>query len=233
MTQPILPHGPLEALSDTLWRVEGALPKIPLRRVMAVARYPDGRLVIHNAICLNDQTRAALEALGRPSYLIVPNGWHRLDAAAYKARYPSIRVLCPRGAARRVAQKVAVDGDIDSLPRQDGIEMRHLAGIREAEGVLSVRGADGVSLVLNDIVFHQPHLPGVHGLVMRYLTDSTGGPKVTRIGRWFVTQDKAALRRDLETLAETPALRRVLVAHGTLMDQSPAADLRRAAATLG
>src|SRR5690606_38404698 len=80
-------HGPLERLEDNLWRVEGALPNMALRRVMTVVRMADGRLVIHSAIALPDELMAQIEAWGRPSYLLVPNAYHRLDAPAYKARY--------------------------------------------------------------------------------------------------------------------------------------------------
>src|SRR5690606_38404699 len=79
-------HGPLERLEDNLWRVEGALPNMALRRVMTVVRMADGRLVIHSAIALPDELMAQIEAWGRPSYLLVPNAYHRLDAPAYKAR---------------------------------------------------------------------------------------------------------------------------------------------------
>jgi len=52
-TWTALPHGPIEKLEDNLWRVEGTLPKNPpFKRVMTVVRLGDGRLVVHNAICL-------------------------------------------------------------------------------------------------------------------------------------------------------------------------------------
>lgn len=226
-----LPHGPVERLADNLLRVEGSLPDMPLRRVMTVARLGDGRLLCHNAIALDEQGLRAVEALGAPALLLVPNGWHRLDARAWKARYPSLRVYCPAGARKRVEQVVAVDGSYDDVPADAAVRARHLEGVGRGEGVLEVRSPDGVTLVLNDIVFNQPHLPGFFGLVYRLL-GSSGGPKVTRFARWFMVKDRAALRADLERLAATPDLRRVIVSHVVPIVERPAEVLREVAATL-
>ncbi len=50
----VLAHGPAEPLAENLWRVEGALPGMSLRRVMTVAKRTDGRLVVHSAIALEE-----------------------------------------------------------------------------------------------------------------------------------------------------------------------------------
>jgi hypothetical protein len=60
----VLPHGPIEQLEPNLWRVEGSLPNMPLKRVMAIARTTAGELVIYNPIALEAAEMAQLEALG-------------------------------------------------------------------------------------------------------------------------------------------------------------------------
>ena len=52
---------------------------------------------------------AALEAYGRPAYLIVPSDKHRLDAKIWKDRYPEIQVIAPEGARAKVEETVQVD----------------------------------------------------------------------------------------------------------------------------
>lgn len=73
------PHGPLEKLSERLWRVEGDVPGVPMKRVMTIAKRANGDLVLHNAIALADKEMAEIEALGPVKTLVIPNGYHRLD----------------------------------------------------------------------------------------------------------------------------------------------------------
>jgi hypothetical protein len=216
-------------VAENLWCVEGSLPDMPLKRLMVIARRRDGGLVIHNAIALDEATMRAVEDLGAPAFLIVPNGWHRLDAQVYKQRYPALTVLCPEGARARVAEVVHVDGMYTDFPADPDIHLAHIEGVGRAEGVLSVRSADGVSLAFGDLVFNQPHLPGLFGFIYR-LMGSSGGPKVTFIFRMLAVKDRAAVREHLTRLAGTPDLRRVLVMHGVRMTDPEL--LRQAASTL-
>src|ERR1044071_2283106 len=93
----VLQHGPIEQLTERLWWVQGALPGMSLKRAMSVVRLESGGLAIHSAIALREAEQAQLEAWGKPELLIVPSGYHRLDAPRYKQRYPKLRVLAPRG----------------------------------------------------------------------------------------------------------------------------------------
>lgn len=225
----VLPHEPIEKLEDNLWRVEGQLENMPLKRVMTLARLPDGRLVIHSAIALGEAAMAEVEAWGEPAFLVVPNGYHRLDVSAFKRRYPKLQVVCPRAARSRVAEVAPVDLDLGELPPLPDVKLRHLEGCGDAEGVMVVRSGEGATLVLNDVVFNMPHLPGLKGLVFRYVTASSGGPRVSRVARMFIVKDRNALRADLERLAATPDLRRIIVSHHQIIDHDPGGTLRRVA----
>ncbi|HTU63347.1 MAG TPA: hypothetical protein VMF89_33025, partial [Polyangiales bacterium] len=110
-TWPHREHGALQQLAENLWLVEGPMPLTWIRRTMTVARDERGRLLLHSAIAMDAQRMAALEALGTPTWLVVPNGYHRLDAPAYKQRFPALHVVAPSGSAARVRQVVAVDAD--------------------------------------------------------------------------------------------------------------------------
>jgi hypothetical protein len=230
-TWTVLPHRPIEKLEDNLWRVEGDLPGMPLKRVMTLARRSDGGVVIHNGIALEESAMREIEAWGKPAVLVVPNGYHRLDAMVFKQRYPALKVLCPRGATKAVAEVVAPDGTYDDLPHDENVRLEHLAGTAEREGVMIVRSGGRTSLVFNDAIFNMPHKSGFSGFVMRYLTDSSGGPKVTRIGRMFVMKEAPALRAHFERLA-TPDLARIIVSHEDVINDKPADTLRAIAATL-
>lgn len=228
----VLPHDPIDKLAPDVWRVQGELANMPLLRVMTIARMSDGRLVIHNGIALEDAAMSEIEAFGEPAFLIVPNGYHRLDAPAYRERYPNIQVLCPSGARKKVAQVVPVSGSYRDFPADAKVELREVDGVGQAEGVMLVHSDDGTTLVINDLVFNMPHVPGFTGFIFRHLTQSSGGPRVTRIVRWFIMKDRRAVRAELERLADIPDLRRIIVSHHLVIDDQPAEVLRRVARTL-
>jgi hypothetical protein len=224
----VLPHRPLEKLAENLWRVEGDLPQGGGTRVMTIARLGDGRLVIHNAIALEESLMAEIEAFGTPSAIVVPNGFHRLDAKVFKKRYPSAKVFCPKGARKKVSQVVEVDGSYDDAPSDDTVRLQHLDGTREGEGVLEVRSSDGVTVTLNDAVCNLPQLSGAIG----FLLGPTGRASVPRFTRWMVMKEKAPFRAHLERLAHTENLRRVIVSHGKMITTAPAETLGAVAAEL-
>lgn len=232
-TWTVLPHQPIERLEDDLWRVEGSLPGIPLRRVMTIARRGDGRLVIHNAIALDAAAMAELDAWGEVGFILVPNGFHRLDARVFKERYPKAAVLCPRGSREKVEEVVAVDGAYDDFPADPGVRLETLDGVGAAEGVMIVESPGGrVTLVFNDAVFNMPHGTGFSGLVFRYLTQSTGGPRISRLVKLFVIKDRRAFRDHLARLAALPGLYRMIVSHDRTSEGDAAEALRRAIGTL-
>jgi hypothetical protein len=232
-----LPHGPLTPTGG-LWRVEGDLVSLPLKRVMVIARRTDGLLVVHNAMALEESAMKALEALGPVGFVVVPSGVHRLDAPLFKERYPNATFVCPAGARKKVEEVVPVDLTYDDFPHDDAVELRSLEGVKRAEGVMIVRakgdepGASGASLVFNDALFNMPHLPGLKGFVLKHVLQSSGELHVSRLFRLAVLKDKAAFARDLASLAETPDLRRILVAHHEVLEHDPAGALARVAASL-
>lgn len=229
-TWKVLPHGPIEKLSDRLWRVEGELDQ--LRRVMSIGKRADGTLVIHNGIALGDPEMAEVDAFGKVSTILVPNGFHRLDAKVFKDRYPDAKVLCPAGAKKKVAQVVAVDGAYDDFAADPHVELFTLDGTKAREGGMIVRADHDTSLVLNDAVFNMPHGTGFTGFVFRRITDSTGGPRVSRVMKWLVIADKPAFRAHLEKLAALPDLRRIVVSHHQTITDDPAGTLARVAAAV-
>jgi hypothetical protein len=224
-----LPHGPLIKLQENLWQVEGKLPKMALERRMCVAKLDGGGLVIHSAVTLDDEGMSALEALGPIAYLLVPSGFHRMDAAAFRERYPDAKILCPGGSRKKVSQVVDVDGSYDDLPEDGAVHLRHMEGVKGFEGVMRVAADEGTTLVFNDLFFNLPK--GEGGKLVR-LMGSTGGPKVTPGMLLFLIKDKKALAADLKLLAETPNLCRLVPGHGHVVEENAAQVLRDVAAQL-
>jgi hypothetical protein len=224
----VLRHDRIQKLEENLWAVAGALPRGPMNRRMSIVRLADGSLLFHNAVPLDDASMREVEAFGRPAFLAVPNGFHRLDVHAWKGRYPQLTVVCPPGARERVAKAVPVDGGWDLLPRDGTLESAPLEGSRWQEAALAVRHGARASLLFGDTVMNIPHGAG---LVLR-LIGSSGGPKVTPVARLFTVRNARALAAHLERLAATPGLVRLVPSHGELVEGDAGAVLRGVAARL-
>jgi hypothetical protein len=223
-------HGPIEKIAENLWRVQAKFPGAPIDREMILARLPDGRIIVHNAIALGDAEMREIESWGTPSFLIVPNGGHRLDARIWKTRYPSLRVVAPPGAKQKVEQVVAVD---DTAPDfGDGIRYQMFEGTEGREGVLVVPSASGTSLVFTDVLMNMHKLPGFGGFMMGLAGFVTKAPRVTFPARMALVKNKGTLRDELSKLADTPGLARLYFSHGVPVSEGAAVALREAAAAL-
>jgi hypothetical protein len=221
------PHRPIEKLEDNIWRVEGDLPDGNGTRVMTIVKLASGGLLIHNGIALEEDQMKEIEAFGKPEILIVPSGYHRLDSKVFKKRYPDVKVVAPAGAKKKVEQVVKVDGAYDGKI-DDTVTLRHLNGLKDAEGIIEIKHGGKTTLVFNDCVNNLPKLSGLFG----FLLSPTGMPAVPRITRWFMMKDGAAFKTDLEKLGETPSLARVIVSHGKPMTDDPGAILKTVASRL-
>jgi hypothetical protein len=224
-TWTVLPHRPIEKLADNLWRVSGMMGQV--QRQMVVARMRDGGLMIENAIALDDAEMKELEAWGRPTYLIVPNGYHRQDAAIWKARYPHLKVIAPPRGRNRIAKIVPVDLTTDEAPGDADVQIVPMPGCA-SDTLLQVRSGDDVTLTFCDTVLNVPKRSGAIGFMLA----PTGRVSAPRAARWLMIQDKRALAAQLEQLAALPGLRRVLVGHGAPITADPAGALRSVAQQL-
>src|ERR1043165_5255911 len=173
----VFPHSPLEALAPNLWIVRGEFPDSQLPRNMVVYRYGDGSLLLHSVVALDERTMRHLEALGKPSIMVIPNWDHWAHIVAFKKRYPDLTVVCPQASRARVEQRLAVDATCEAYFPRHGMQFYVPPGMDPVEGVLELPLGDGrVALLMNDLITNVPHQPGVWGLLLR-LTGSSGGPR--------------------------------------------------------
>src|SRR6185369_4479278 len=139
-------HGPIEKLASNLWRVSGSVPMVSLKRTMTVVRRDDGTLVVHSPIAMDEPAMTELETWGKPAFMLVPSPYHRLDAPAYRKRYPSLRAYAPRGARAKIETRVPIDGAYEDFPADPAVTLEPLAGVRDVEGVMRVRSPDGTTV---------------------------------------------------------------------------------------
>jgi hypothetical protein len=234
MDWKVLPHGPITELEENLWTVTGTfdIPFNPLKRVMTIVRRDDGKLVLHGLMALDEKTQAEAEALGEIAFLVVPSGFHRLDAGRYRARYPKTRMFTPAGARARVDKVAKTDATYEDYEADRATSLIDVDGLGKREGALVVRSKRGTTVVMNDALFNMPHETGVSGFVLRHVTQSTGGPKVSRTARLGLVTDRARYRAALEKIADTDGLVRVIVAHHIPIESDVGGALRKAASEL-
>ncbi len=223
----VLPHDPIQKLTENFWCVEGVMPDGKTKRKMSVIRLRDGSLLFHNAIALKEEAMQELEAFGRPAYIVVPGAFHRQDARIWKDRYPNAKVVAPAGAKKRVDRIAKVELDYRDAPGDDTVKLTYFDGCKEKEGYVEVRSESGTTLVINDVVFNLPKTGGLLGFVF----GPTGQASVPRISRWMVVKERSAVGEHLERLANIPDLRRIVVSHGDNIVDRPNEALRVARAT--
>jgi hypothetical protein len=225
----VLPHGRLTELDPGLWTVTGEvhMPLTPLERRMTVVRLKSGELIIYSAIALDEPQMRALEASGRPSFLIVPGDLHRMDAKIWMERYPGLKVLAPAGAREKVEEVVPIDAtDIDF--GDDGVRFVTVRGMEDHEAALIVRRPSGTTLIVNDII---GNMPKDSGLVLR-LTRFAGDHPQVPLPIKMTLKDKTVLRDQLLSWADIPDLRRIIMSHGDPIETNAQGELRAMADTL-
>ena len=151
--------------------------------------------------------------------MVVPNGYHRLDARPWKRRYPHIKVLCPPGARARVEKAVPVDATTDVL-RDRAVDFITVAGMGDAESALIVRRKQGTTLFVNDAIANVRHRPAYGAEIMaRMFGFGVKQPQVPREVRWFLVKEKRALAEQMRAWAALPDLRRIIPSHGEIIDR--------------
>jgi len=215
----ILPHGSLTKLADNLYTVTGQL-RMPLgetTRRMTIVRLAGERLAIYSAIALSDTEMAKVEALGKPTYLIVPSDIHRLDVKAWKRRYPQLMVIAPKGGRNKVNDLVHVDATELDLgdPR---VRLVAVAGTSDKEFAMIVETDTGKTLIVNDLIFNLPFIPGLAGIGLRVLGFRPGHPTMPKLVQMNLVKDRAVVAAQLQVWSQLAGLERVLVSHGEPID---------------
>ena len=228
----IFPHGNLEPLASNLWLVRGSMP-FPLRRNMIVYRLPDGTLVLYSVVAMNEEGMKALEALGRPAVMVIPNRGHLMDAAFYTKRYPDLKVACPPQGKKKALERCGrVDGTPEDLLKPLGIKVHPVHGVRNGELALELDIPGGKALITNDVIGGRDPEAGKSFLLR--LTGPPAGVRlgVARIVRWVMVHNKVDLRSWLHLMAENPALKLITASHAAPVDSDCAEALRDAATTV-
>jgi hypothetical protein len=215
----LYPHGPISFVDDGLFVVEGRWKRSVFERKMTVFRLASGEVAVHSAIAMDEAGMAALEAIGQPSWILVPNSLHYSDASWYADRYPSARVLVPASARGKLFEKVRrIDGSLDDdwpEAAQGELAVVPLQGTRIGE--VAIVHLPSRTLVLTDTVFNyrERDLPWLSRLLMR-ANRAYGRFGPSRIFTSFVVEDRDAFLGSIDALLEHE-FDRVIMSHGRIL----------------
>lgn len=229
-TENLLPHGGFKQIDQNLWVLNGTLPHhMPLPRSMTVFRMRDGGLWIHSAIAVDQNTQNKLESFGHPKYLVVPSTMHRLDAPVYKSTYPSIKVVCPEAAIKKVEEKVHVDESCENAFQGSEIKVHVIPGAKPIELAYELPLASGgKALVFNDLLVNVTESKGILGGFLK-LIGRVGSFRSPPSNKMLLLDDKKKFQAWLKEQSLRPEIQIVTVAHGEPVTQRAPQRLGEAA----
>jgi Domain of unknown function (DUF4336) len=200
---------------------------VRLRSRMTVVRVADGRLWVHSAGEPTPELCAELDRLGQVSWVVVPNRFHHIHAAAMKARYRDAQVIGPASATAR-NQRVAVDVALDDerlpalVPELSPVALRGVPFLDETlffhARTRTLIGADLMMCGCPADHWTWRWTSRVLGQFQRYKAP----PDV----RWK-TRGGPDVCRALDDIARLP-LERILVAHSDPIEDRPIEQLEEA-----
>jgi len=226
----LYPHGPINFVDDGLFVVEGRWKRSPFERKMTVFLLASGEVAVHSAIAMDEAGMAALEAIGRPAWILVPNSLHFSDAGWYADRYPSARVLVPAASRAKLFEKVRrIDGSLDDdWPESNRGELAVIPLQGTRIGEVAFVHAPSRTLVLTDAVFNYrgDDLPWLSRMFMR-ANRAYGGLGPSRMFTSFVVADQDAFLASMEAVLEHD-FARVIMSHGSVLATGGKAAIRDA-----
>jgi hypothetical protein len=129
---------------------------------------------------------------------------------------------------------VAVDALASEAHRGTGVKAAVMPGCKDGELYYEVPVGDGEhALVVADLLFNlREHYGGIHGLILRYVTASTGFFGMTRVARFVNLKSVGPLRDFLLDMARRRDLSMIVVGHGPPVTDNVSEHFREAAGLL-
>ena len=215
----------MNAIAENLWTLTYPLTELGahINRNVTLVRLHSGKVVIHSTASFTPQDVAAINALGKPGWLVEATTAHDTFAKEGKAAFPGIPYLAPEGFSEMVGFPTQ---PLDPPPAAwtDELAILELAGKAEKMREYAMLHRPTRTLIVADLAFHVTAEAGlgqrifaVAGLIGGK-DHETAMPRIEKLG----VKDKAAFERSLETLLGWD-FDRVIVGHGDVVETGKAA----------
>jgi len=218
-----------EIVDGRIWAIERPVwfSGVRLRARTSIVRLNDGRLLVHSPAPPSGSLVKQIADLGDVSWLLVPNCFHHLGTPAAAAAFPTAKVVGPKSAAARNPD-LRIDVDI------------HAPAFADAVPELALIPLDEVPFLDETLLYHRPTetLFGADVVLRadandhwswRFAARLTGCYERVRVPPDVRKKivDKAGASRSLHALEALP-IKRLVVAHGAVIEESPLAQLLEA-----
>ncbi len=219
-----------EIVPDQIWVKEGPvhLAGMHLLTRMTVLRMADG-MFLHSPVEIDDETRAAIEALGPVRAIIAPSTVHHLFVASAQAAFPDAATYGIEGLEEK-RDDLHFDGLIadDPPPLWAGQLDQIVIGNRVMREVDFLHRTTR-TLIATDLVENfQDETPGTNAFMRGFmeLVGMWGHPRPAPELRLLTLHQQAA-RDQLEKILAWD-FDRAIISHGELLDQDPKSAIREA-----
>ncbi len=163
---------------------------------MCIVRLPDGSLLLHSPVPIDDVAAAHIATLGEVGHIVAPSCFHHLHLDAATARYPEARVWVAPGLKQKrveLAGRDSIPDRPEGAPTDWGGALQPLAisgAPMAGESVFLHAPSD--SLIVTDLVFNMRH---TRGWLTPWVMRGVGCHQklaMSRSWRWLFVKDKAA-----------------------------------------
>jgi hypothetical protein len=219
MTPDALPSfNPLRELAQDLFVVERPLSVagIEIGMRMTVIRLANGDLFLHSPVPVDDELRAAINAVGRVRHVVAPNKVHHLFVAGARAAWPDARFYAAPGLPekRRDFHFDEVLGTEAPEAWRGQIDQVHMGGMPYVEEVVFHHRASG-TVLLTDLAFNMREGKTFMTRIFLRVMGVSGRFGPSRMFKQMI-RDRAAARASLDAVLAWE-FDRVIVTHGVVL----------------
>ena len=221
----------MKQLAENLWLLRYPLTLLgaDLNRNVTVMRLGSGDLVIHSTGPFTPEDVAAINALGKPRWIMDVMARHDTFAKEGRAAFPDAAYLAPEGFSETVG--FPTEPLLDQVKWNDEIEVQSLEGVPSMkEHVVFHRPSR--TLIVGDLFFNfGPDAPKWTRALMLLAVGAKRDPGMARSMRMTV-KNKGALRSSLARMMEWD-FDRLIVGHGDPIDTGAKARVVEALGAVG
>jgi len=222
-------HDPIQALTDRLYVVRGAVrmnPVLRLSRNMVIVRH-GAELTVVNPIRLSAAGERELRDLGTVKRILRLGALHGIDDPWYRHRFGAELWCQPGGTAYPEPPPDRPLEPDTELPFPDA-ELFCFNGTRQPEAALLVQDAPGILLTCDAVQHYGDY--SHNNLMARLAMPFIGFPKTTVLGPFWLkmmTSHGVSLRGEFQRLLELD-FDALIAAHGTYLPSGAKTGVRRA-----